>query len=392
MPATALGPAPVNFLYTNIGRGHPYYLDGIVECLSPDRVGGVTDVFEATSGLSRRGWKLARSIYEGGGRGRSHSLLYNWLRGRSDFNRPGLAQEVMGRPLRRIYLDDPAPLVVAHPVLAAILKDKPNLFYQHGEIAAPRESWVRGKHRVFVPISQTAITLLAAGAATENIFVSGLCIEPALVSQADGAFDARLQRLAGSDPLCGAFFSSGAEPRQHVDSLVAAATSVLTAGGRALIFAKRSGALAARASARLAREDQDFEAVRSPEDAPSKMPRALMCVYEDRHELNEFTRKLFASFDFFVAPSHERTNWALGLGLPMFVVDPPLGSFSPLNREFLLDSGVASSLLDLDEAASFGETLTELRRSGELPRMAEAGWRRFDIRGFFNIAELLGSS
>ena len=31
------------------------------------------------------------------------------------------------------------------------------------------------------------------------------------------------------------------------------------------------------------------------------------------------TSALFDHFDFFMAPSHERTCWAFGLGLPMFI-------------------------------------------------------------------------
>lgn len=388
---SADGPTQVNFLYTNIGRGHPHYLDGIIECLPPDRVGRVTDVFSATSGLARAGWKMARLVYYSGGRGRRYAALYNRLRARSDYNRGGLVQGIMGRPLRRHFLEDPGPLVVAHPVLVAILKDKPGLFYQHGEIAAPRESWVRGRHRVIVPLAQTADALLAAGFASENLFVSGLCIEPALVSQAEDAMSDRLKRLASSDPLTGAFFSSGAEPREHVETLTAAALSTVAAGGRVVILARSSGFLAGRAPAGFAARKRDLVSVRSPTDLTAEPPQAVICLYNDRRELNEFTERLFASFDYFVAPAHERTNWAVGLGLPMFVLDPPLGSFAPLNREFLLARAVAEVIGDAREASRFGETLGELRGTGALRGMAEAGWGRFEARGFFNISELLGS-
>jgi hypothetical protein len=114
----------INFLYTGIGRGHPHYLDGIVECLPPERVGNVTDVFAETSGAARAAWSLARSVYQGGGRSPALSAIYNRLRASGDYNRGGTLQGVMGRPLRRTYVDDPVPLVVAHPILAAILKNK----------------------------------------------------------------------------------------------------------------------------------------------------------------------------------------------------------------------------------------------------------------------------
>lgn len=383
------GVTRLNFLYANIGRGHPYYLDGIVECLPADRVGSVTDVFAATSGLARSAWSLARSVYHAAGRGRAYSAFYNRLRARGDYNRGGLVLGVIGRPLRRLYVEDPTPLVVAHPILAAILSDKPALFYQHGEIAAPRESWVRGRHRVLVPLSQTADAFLAEGFASESLFVSGLCIEPGLVRQAEDAFNARLDRLAGSGPLCGAFFSSGAEPREHVASLAIAAASAVAAGGRALVFARRGRALAARLSGVFAERRMDLEQVESADGLAAGAPQAVLCLYGGRRELNQLTERLFRSVDYFVAPSHERTNWALGLGLPMFVVDPPLGSFSPLNREFLLANRVARAVDNQRAAASFGQTLGKLHEAGELRAMAEAGWGRFETRGFFNIAEML---
>ncbi|KPK80252.1 MAG: hypothetical protein AMS25_09620 [Gemmatimonas sp. SM23_52] len=383
---------PVNFLYTNIGRGHPHYLDGIIECLPQDRVGRVTDVFTATSGLARAGWKMARFVYHSGGRGRRYAAFYNRLRARSDYNRGGLVQSVLGRRLRQAFLEDAAPVVVAHPALVAILRGKPGLIYQHGEIAAPRESWVSGWHRVIVPLAHTADTFRAAGFAPDSLFASGLCIEPALVAQAEDALNDRLERLTGSDPLCGAFFSSGAEPRAHVETLTAAAVSAVGAGGRALIFARRSGLVAARACARFAVERRDLVCVRSAGDLPAELPQVLICLHDDRAQLNQMTERLFRSFDYFVAPSHERTNWALGLGLPMFVVDPPLGSFAPLNREFLLAHSVARVIANAREASDLGESLDKLHKSGELQQMAAAGWGRYDAQGFSRIAEMLQSS
>jgi len=367
--------ARVDFLYTNVGRGHPHYLDGIIECLPPECVGTVADVFAETSGLARAAWSLARSAYQWGGRYPALSAAYNRLRARADYNRGGLLQGLMGSPLRRRYVADPEPLVVAHPVLAAILKGKRNLFYQHGELAAPRESWVVGRHRTIVPTAATADAFIAAGIDVESLFVSGLCIEPALVEQADAAFNARLDRLAGSGPLCGAFFSSGAEPRRHVGSLAAAAGSAVAAGGRALVFARRAGALMKR----LAR-------------TRGAGPGLTLCLYDGRRELNRLTEGHFAEFDYLVAPAHERTHWALGLGLPLFVVGPSLGNFAPLNRQILLAAKVAVTMDGPHPAASFGATLGRLHETGELRGMSEAAWGRYDTRGFQNIAEMLLSS
>jgi hypothetical protein len=381
----------INFLYTNIGRGHPFYLDGIIECMQPDRIGDVTDVFAATTGVARGAWRLARLVYTSAGVGGPYSSLYSRLRSRSDYNRRGVMRGVMGRQLRRTYLGDPRPLVVGHHFLVAILKDKPGLVYQHGEVSAPEESWVRGRHRVLVPLAETADRLIAAGFSARNIVVSGLCIEPGLVTQAEKAHMARLDRLARPGPLSGAFFSSGAEPREHVERLVTAALSAVAGGGRVIVFARRSGLLAARIAARFAELGRDLRKMRSLENLPVPEPQDLLCLYDDRRQLDKFTARLFERFDYFVAPSHERTNWALGLGLPMVIVEPLLGSFSPLNREFLLEASVASTLGDRRGASRFGETVRELQATGELTKMAEAGWGRFETRGFSNIAEFLQS-
>jgi hypothetical protein len=364
-------------------------LDGIIECLPPDKIGTVSDVFSANSGAARLAWKLARIVYRGSARGGSISRAYSRLRTQNDFNRGGLALRVMGTQLRRTYLQDATPLVVAHPLLVAILKDRQQLIYQHGEVATPRESWVLGRHRILVPLADTADRFIKAGFDTEQLFVSGLCIEPALTSMSEAAFNSRVDRLSGADTLCGAFFSSGAEPREHVEVLAAAAASAVTAGGRVVIFARRAGRLGARISALFAAERLALATAPSVSELPEETVAALLCLYEDRRELNEYTASLFGNFDYFVAPSHERTQWALGLGLPMFIVDPPLGSFSPLNREFLLASSAAKLIGDVEAASRFGAILTRLHRAGDLGKMAEAGFGRFDTRGFQNIAQLL---
>jgi hypothetical protein len=379
----------IDFLYTNVGRGHPFYLDGIIGCLPRDRVGTVTDVFAQTTGIAHGAWRLARHIYESAGGAGPYSSLYNRMRRRSDYNRGGLLLSTMGRPLRKLHLGDPNPLVVAHPILAATLRDKANLVYQHGEVAAPRESWVRGRHRVLVPLSSTADAFIAAGLPARSLFVSGLCIEPALVARAGPAWRARLDRIASSDRLCGAFFSSGAEPQEHVESLSAAAVSAAAGGGRVIVFARRLGRLAARVVKRFEQRDYHLRDLETFDELPGRDCGHLICVYDDRRQLDGLTAGLFDRFDYFVAPSHERTNWALGLGLPMFIVGPPLGSFAPLNREFLLAASVAEKLGSPTEASGFGGRVLELRATGGLLEMAEAGWGRFDIRGFFNIAEFL---
>lgn len=383
----------IEFLYTNIGRGHPHYLDGIVESLSKERVGRVTDVFAVSAGIERAAWKMVRAVYRVGGRGGLFSKVYSRARAASDYNRSGFPLGVLGRGLTRTFLDDACPLVVAHPLLVALLRNRPNLFYQHGEVVAPLESLVRGDHRIIVPFEETADSFVRAGFRKEQICLSGLCIEPALVSQAECALSERIARLSGLAPLTGAFFSSGAEPLVHVNSIVNAAVSAVACGGRGLVFARHSGTLHKHARRRFDASGYDLaKATNNLSEHEIESARALLCLYDDRRQLNDLTARFFPLFDYFVAPSHERTNWALGLGLPMFVVDPPLGSYAPLNRQILVKHGVARIICDEEDALHFGEDVGLRQKSGELQEMAEASWQQYAIDGFAKIAELLAES
>jgi hypothetical protein len=119
---------------------------------------------------------------------------------------------------------------------------------------------------------------------------------------------------------------------------------------------------------------------------PSELPPALLISYASRRELNHFTAQLFAHFDYFVAPPHERTNWALGLGLPMLMPGPDIGSYAPLNRRTLLEAGVARELPKDPTRVSEAGSLARLLTPGALTRMAEAGWERYPIDGFDRIA------
>ena len=75
--------ADIAYLYTNIGRGHPGYLDGIIEAIettSPEIKYFVTDVFALSRGLSLFGWRRVRGMYRLGARGGLISSAYGLLR------------------------------------------------------------------------------------------------------------------------------------------------------------------------------------------------------------------------------------------------------------------------------------------------------------------------
>ncbi len=378
------------FIYTDIGRGHPFYLDGIREALIRQKslglVRGQTNVFELSRGLSLAAWKLVRKTYRLGASDGTLGKLYSRLRLGADYNQPSLTLNILGADIRRACREITGPIVVAHPILVAILKGRPGLFYQHGELAAPREALVRGAECVFVPTEDAAEPFVSSGYGRDQVFVSGLCIEGGLVRQAEEVFAARLLRINGQGPLTGAYFSSGAEPKTHVDKLVNSAGHAIASGGKAIVFAVGGGRFYRRAAELFQRWQVDYRDIDSSDFIPAELPSALVVTYSSRRELDIFTDKLFAFFDYLVAPSHERSNWALGLGLPMFVVEPTYGPFAPVNADILYRSGVARSL---DEAASsgFGQLLRDLRQRGYLSEMSESGWKKHCINGFKSIAK-----
>jgi hypothetical protein len=382
----------IDFLHVAIGRGHPFYLDGIIASLQPDEIGSVEDVFDVSRGLPLQAWKGIRTVYRLAAGSALAGALYSQLRAGTDLNRASFTLQLLGRDLRRRYLARPAPLVVAHPLLAAALRGKPDLVYQHGELVAPREALVRGPHRVLVPLASTADAFVRAGLPASQLFVSGLCVEPALVRLAEAAFGARIARWAGDGPLTGAFFSSGAEPLPHVRKLAAAAVSAVQSGGNALLVGRRGGCFAAHATRSFGRRGIAPFVAEPGAAIPRPVPQVLLCGYENRRQLDEVTAALFGRFDYFAAPAHERTNWAAGLGLPMFVVGPDIGSFAPLNRSVLLAQAVAEPLDTRAAADALGGRIAALRREGRLEAMARAGYGRHDIRGFANCAGFLRSA
>lgn len=367
----------INFLYTNIGRGHPFYLDGIIEILRQKNLDDfkTTDVFEVSRGLSFATWKLARLLYKIGSTDSIIGKMYNRLRDKSEYDKASLAMNLMGRDVRKTYISDDTRLVVAHPVLVGMLKDRLSLFYQHGEIAVPKQAVVRGAEYIFVPIEQCRPPFLLSGYSKEQLIVTGLCIEPELVELAQSAYENRMKRLTGNEPLTGAFFSSGAEPTPHIEKINAAVISLFQNGGRAFVFASENGKLRKSLSHKLKR-------INARESV-------ILCTYKNREELNHLTAANFKQFDYFVSPSHERTNWALGLGLPMFILEPSIGPFAPLNRAALLESEVAISIDSSKAASVLPEWLIELRTSGKIARMAENGYNRYPVKGFETIADFL---
>jgi len=350
---------------------------------------GEDDVFEISRGLSRLGWRSADWLYKKGSSNSLIGVVYNLTRFRYDYNRDGLMMKIMGRYIKRKYRQNPNPLIVAHPTLVGILKGKEDLIYQHGEVVTPPSAVIKGAKTVIVPTEKASEPFKEFGYGPDSIFISGLCVEPALVKMAADALEQRLQRYESDAPLTGAFFSSGAEPEEHVKKIVAAAVSVVHYGGRAVIFARQGGKLVKEAVRVFKRNELMLDIKDTAALFFGPLPSAVLVVYNSRREENIFTSKLFHTFDYFVAPSHERTNWALGLGLPMIIVEPAIGPFAPMNRDVLRENNVAELLSDYDQTYSFGMHVKKLQKKGRLEQMARAGWHKFNIDGYNNISDFL---
>lgn len=264
----------------NIGRGHPFYLDGIVNQMrkqpSPPPL-EIHDVFEVSQGLSRRAWELVRWLYYLGGSGGYIGRLYSRLRDNDSYRRHAWALKFLGRDLRRLNTGNES-LVVAHPLLVEILSGRPNLVYQHGELVVPRQAQAQGASVVLAPTREAADEFLKAGYKTSQLFVSGLCIEPDIVSMAELAYRNRLSRLQSSVHLGVLFLSSGAEPEQHVRQLIASITSCIKSGLSAFVLAKFGEGLSGHSARQLMPPECHFlKALESEARTMECLPASLVC-------------------------------------------------------------------------------------------------------------------
>jgi hypothetical protein len=248
---------------------------------------------------------------------------------------------------------------------------------------------VHGATKLLVPTEDTAHLFVESGYARDKVLVTGLCIEPSLVRQAEEAFESRLNRYVQTESRTGAFFSSGAEPPEHVNKLSLAALSVARAGGRVIVFARRHGRLQRVCVGRFEKHGLHYIIMDERDPVIQQSDAVTLVNFSSRRELTHRTAQLFPAFDFMVAPAHERSNWPLGLGLPMFIIGPQIGSFAPHNQRRLLDEEVALSIDTEDQAKTLERSVFGAGNTERLTAMARAGWGRHAINGFETIADFL---
>jgi hypothetical protein len=283
---------------------------------------------------------------------------------------------MLGRSLRERFAGYEGICLVDHPLLAHILAPVCRVAYIHGEIAAPGLSAVPSAWRTFVPLESTREKLLAVGCQPSAVTVTGLLVEPDLVAAAEASYQARFPRLESDRPLVVGLFLSGARPRPHTSRLMACVESLARSGHRSVVFpgTEESGAAAMRSE--LGRRGVPDDAVH-------------VVSARGRNDETRRTAELLPSLDVMVAAAHERTNWAVGLGLPMFALLPHIGPFARENFEFAANQGVCLPLASSADAAALGSTLDALRRSGRLAEMARNGWGRHAITGAATAARAI---
>ncbi len=370
-------------LSTEIGRGHPSYLDSIFFALRENygrklRLEYWT-IFQESRGPSLLAWKLVKSLYAVGGKGGPATKIYNLLRShQSDIQKETIGLRILGRDLKKSFTNSTAICVVAHPLVAKILVQVCRVLYIHGEIAAPGECAIRGVEKIFVPLSETRDKLVSAGADASRIIVTGLVIEPDLVEHSKEAFQIRLKRFKSNDSLTIGFFTSGAYPLAHMEKIIAGVKSVVKHNMKAIVFSgvnqKAFHWMRSKIEGLRILEDMEDESIVEDWDV-------RLVARKNRQAETKRTVELLPKIDAFVAASHERTNWAVGLGTPLFVLFPLIGSFAPQNFEYAEKQGVVYPLVSMNEARILGELIHKFRKNGRLLKMAQHGFGVHKIDG-----------
>ncbi len=382
IPMLGIRQSPLVAVCSEIGRGHPSYLDSVLLALarlSPESPAipyfTVPQLCTGTSGLS---WRMARTGYRLGAQGGAATWLYNRLRS-PDAKPSGLQLSLLGTSLRKAFAGCEGICLVDHPLLAQILAPVCRVAYLHCEIAAPGLSAVPDAWRTFVPLESTRQKLLAFGSRPSAVRVTGLMIEPELVDKAESVFQARMARLASNQPLTVGFFASGAEPPPHTSIIATGVTSVTLAGHKAVVFWGTGMLKAARVQLALRRAgalDGSYRVIWA-----RTRPASTAAV-----------ARVLPDIDLIVTAAHERTNWAVGLGLPMFALLPHIGPFAAANFAFASEQGTCLPLQSMADAVDLSDKIAELRHTGKLAEMARNGWGRHAIAGAEATARTVLSS
>ncbi len=324
-------------LYTDIGRGHPNYMDSTLRAIR-SRVGTlpkdfeITSVFKESRGLSRFAWQKIKQFYRSGAQGGIISSFYNALRSKEKTQSQNfIVTSILGSKLLDTFSDYSGLVLVAHPLLAQILADVCRVFYVHGEIAAPAEFILNKAEKIYVPLEETAKTMRAQGVPENIIEITGLMLEPELAATAELIQAERLKRIeAGTRPTFG-FFNSGAYPKEHVRQIMNGIEYILENKlGRVILSAGNDP----KKYGKYMWVFEDFRPVMKKEQFLQNKNELLIISNPEREKLTLKELEILPELDMLIMAAHERVNWSLGLNLPTILLQPNIGSFSGMNFEF----------------------------------------------------------
>jgi hypothetical protein len=313
-------------VYTNIGRGHPNYLDTTVRALKNrfdhfDDVTAISSVFALSSGLSLAAWKMVRKIYHAGAQGGLISSIYNRLRSDKNSKSPnGLLINLLGKDLCQIFDDFDGLVLVAHPLLAQILSPVCDVFYIHGEIASPMEFDISKCKKIFVPLNETADNMIAGGLSDEIFDITGLMLEPELVDNINQIQNDRISRIKTSHKPAFGFFTSGAYPKEHVKQILDGIRYILDQKlGSVILSAGTNDRMAAKIRSYFSGYDR----------------KELIILSEnERQQLTLKELEYLCKLDLIVFAAHERVNWSVALGIPSILLLPNFGNYAKQNFVF----------------------------------------------------------
>ncbi len=370
---------------TEIGRGHPSYLDSVIQSLFRKNENLrmlQTTVFKQSAGVSKSLWRIIRLLYNFGSKSGPVVKLYNLFRdATAQSSDKSLVLNLLGRDLKKILRDFKGICLVAHPLLARILTQTCDVWYVHGEIAAPPECAISGAKKIFVPLRETGDKLISPGADPDSIVVCGLMIEPSLVDSAEKAFNLRLERINSGKNLTIGFFTSGAYPFEHLRKILVSIKSVIDNGMKAVIFTGTNPTKFQWFKKKMEKLKINI-AIDDGESSGIEENWEIKIIHRKTQQAEtEKAAELLPYLDSFMAPSHERTNWAVGLGLPMFVLFPLIGTFSPQNFKFAEKQGVCYPIDTIEKAQDLGQIITQLRENSKLSEMAKKGFGIHQING-----------
>ncbi len=240
-----------------------------------------------------------------------------------------------------------------------------------------------GNLEYFVPILDSADTLMSYGVPPDRIHVTGFPLPPASTGGRDlgtliSDFEVRRMRLRANSsvPLTIMFPFSGA----------GAYANILADLVKTILDDLREGSLRLMVSC-----GNNEHALRNAEN--------IFTNYGlDESEFAEimFDKDIFGSFDRFnralksvdliITKPSEMVFYA-GLGIPMAFL-PPIGAHEAKNRRYLVENKCA---VDMGAVSEFPLWLDEARRSGKLLEFAEMGYRNIPKTGTYEIDDIMGS-